>query len=175
MARKQKQPKKPATESPTPRSAEFVLDQDGQPVAVQVNLENWQTMLERLEDLEDLELMEDLLPTLHTPPREAGALRWKNVRAREVNWENQTERGDDESIRQAIDALAREHRPAQSRLLDLRGMEGPPGVEIRRLRVGQSRVIYALHEAENWIQVLKIRHRPPYDQQDLAAMSAAVG
>ncbi|NJN66116.1 MAG: hypothetical protein HC884_05070 [Chloroflexaceae bacterium] len=177
MTRKQKHPKQPApeVERPLPQSAEFVLDQEGQPVAVQIHLENWQALLRRLEDLEDLELVEALLPTLRTHPQEAGSLRWKNVRSREVNWEKEQEKGDDEMVRQAIDALAWEHRPPQSRLLDVRGVEMPPGVEVRRLRVGQSRIVYAIHEAENWIQVLKIRHRPPYDQQDLEAMAAVGG
>ncbi len=77
-------------------------------------------------------------------------------------------------IKRAISSLADEPRPHISRALDVTGLDVPPGVEFRRLRLKQWRVIYALHEEESWIWVLGIRRRPPYDYQDLADLAEIV-
>jgi mRNA interferase RelE/StbE len=78
-------------------------------------------------------------------------------------------------LRQAIDAFAVEPRPAASRSLDASALTLPIGVEIRRLRIDRWRVVYAVHEAEQWVWVLAIRRRPPYDYEDLADLVARIG
>jgi len=47
------------------------------------------------------------------------------------------------------------------------GLDAPPNVEIRRIRLENWRIIYAFNEEVNWVWVLGIRQRPPYDYEDL--------
>lgn len=65
------------------------------------------------------------------------------------------------SIIIAIDELEIDSRPENSKLLTIEGETR----EIRRLRLGKWRVIYAIVE-ENPV-ILGIRKRPPYNYQDL--------
>lgn len=58
-------------------------------------------------------------------------------------------------------------RPANSRPLANPSLTLPSGVEIRRVRLEQWRIIYAVHDAEAWVWVLAIYRRPPYDYADL--------
>lgn len=37
----------------------------------------------------------------------------------------------------------------------------------KRLRLGNRRIVYAVHDAEQWVWVWAIRKRPPYDYEDL--------
>jgi len=64
----------------------------------------------------------------------------------------------------ALDQLEQDSRPSTSRALDLPDETR----EVRRLQVGQWRIIYL------WIEeqplVLAIRRRPPYDHDDLASL-----
>jgi mRNA interferase RelE/StbE len=73
-------------------------------------------------------------------------------------------------IRRAIDGLAQHPRPHDSRALDTTGLDVPAGVEIRRIRMGQWRLIYAVSDVEKWVWVWGVRKRPPYDYDDLAEM-----
>jgi mRNA interferase RelE/StbE len=73
-------------------------------------------------------------------------------------------------IRQAIDALAHEPRPARSRLLDTTGLDIPAGIEIWRLRLESWRVVYAISDDERWVWILGLHRRPPYDYADLPAV-----
>ena len=41
------------------------------------------------------------------------------------------------------------------------------GVELRRIRLEQWRIIYAINDDERWVWVLAIRRRRPYDYTDL--------
>jgi mRNA-degrading endonuclease RelE of RelBE toxin-antitoxin system len=68
--------------------------------------------------------------------------------------------------RRAVSALAEDPRPAKSKALDV------PGVpcEVRRLRFDRWRVVYAVTEAEQVVDVLAVRKRPPYDYGDLATL-----
>lgn len=78
-------------------------------------------------------------------------------------------------IRQAIQALARNPRPSRSQTLDLPpevATRCPAGVELRRLRLGQWRVIYAIDDEWETITIVAIRRRPPYQYQDLAELIA---
>lgn len=70
-------------------------------------------------------------------------------------------------IRRAIAELAHETRPDNSDELDVADLSLPAGVEIRRIRLERWRLIYAVHDTEQWVWVLGLYRRPPYDYQDL--------
>lgn len=61
----------------------------------------------------------------------------------------------------AIDDLARNSRPSNSKRLTLQNEER----EIRRLRLGKWRILYLILQGRAII--LGIRKRPPYDYQDI--------
>lgn len=69
-------------------------------------------------------------------------------------------------VRRAIQQLADDPRPAQSR--ELRGS----GVvqEARRLRLDKWRIVYTVNDTDNLVDVLTVRQRPPYDYGDLAEL-----
>jgi mRNA-degrading endonuclease RelE of RelBE toxin-antitoxin system len=73
-------------------------------------------------------------------------------------------------VKRAIEALVNEPRPHNSRGLDVTGLDVPPGVEFRRVRLEQWRIVYALNPAEGWVWVLSIQRRPPYDYEDLSEL-----
>ena len=63
------------------QSVRFVVDQDGQPAAVQMDIVDWESLLEWLEDVEDREAVKAALPKLHAGPHKSGALRWDDIQA----------------------------------------------------------------------------------------------
>jgi len=69
-------------------------------------------------------------------------------------------------VRRAVDALADDPRPAQSKRLEARGV----GQEARRIRLGDWRILYAIVEGDKLVGVVGVRKRPPYDYGDLAAL-----
>jgi len=69
-------------------------------------------------------------------------------------------------VKRAIRALADNPRPSGSKDLDVTDLEQ----EIRRLKLEKWRVIYAITEADNAIDVLAVRKRPPYDYGDLETL-----
>jgi mRNA interferase RelE/StbE len=69
-------------------------------------------------------------------------------------------------VRKAVDALADEPRPPKSKALELPGSE----MEIRRLRLERWRIVYAVTEASETVDVLAVRKRPPYDYGDLESL-----
>jgi mRNA-degrading endonuclease RelE of RelBE toxin-antitoxin system len=69
-------------------------------------------------------------------------------------------------LKRAVDDLSLEPRPARTKLLEA----DPPTLELRRLRLANWRVIYAVNEELKQVQVLAIRQRPPYDYDDLAQL-----
>lgn len=69
-------------------------------------------------------------------------------------------------IRRAIQALADNPRPANSKELDVRGL----AQDVRRLRLDKWRVVYAISEVDSIVDVLAVRRRPPYDYGDLDAL-----
>ncbi len=69
-------------------------------------------------------------------------------------------------VKRAIRALADNPRPSGSKKLDLADLQH----EILRLRLDKWRVIYAITEADNAVDVLAVRKRPPYDYGDLETL-----
>jgi mRNA interferase RelE/StbE len=69
-------------------------------------------------------------------------------------------------VRNAVGAFAENPRPAKSKALEA------PGVlsEVRRLRLDRWRIVYAITEAAEAVDVLAVRKRPPYDYGDLTAL-----
>ena len=70
-------------------------------------------------------------------------------------------------VRRAIRDLPSNPRPAQSRALDIPAELQVEGVEARRLRMDQWRVIYVIDQDLELISVLAVRRRPPYNYDDL--------
>jgi mRNA interferase RelE/StbE len=86
-------------------------------------------------------------------------------------------------VRRAIAALADDPRPAESKALVRPIQEGTidaqgttasakdppldPVHELRRIRLDRWRIVYAITEADQAIDVLTVRKRPPYDYGDL--------
>lgn len=75
-------------------------------------------------------------------------------------------------LKRTIDGLIDDPRPPRSRTLDVTGLDVPPGVELRRVRIERWRIVYAVNDDEGWIWVLGIRRRPPYDYEDLEPLIA---
>jgi mRNA interferase RelE/StbE len=65
--------------------------------------------------------------------------------------------------KRAIDSLADNPRPVRSKALEM----GDLGVEARRLRLDQWRIVYTISEADKIVDILAARRRPPYDYGDL--------
>ena len=63
------------------KSVQVVVDQDGRPAAVQINIKAWEALLDWLEDIEDRALVRAMIPRLRSGPEKAKALRWKDIRA----------------------------------------------------------------------------------------------
>lgn len=74
-------------------------------------------------------------------------------------------------VKGTIDELENNPHPAGSKKL-----ETPKdiAVELWRIQLDKWRIVYALTEAENAIDVLAVRKRPPYDYGDLEALLAEV-
>jgi mRNA interferase RelE/StbE len=69
-------------------------------------------------------------------------------------------------VRKAVDALADDPRPAKSKALDIPDLP----IEIRRLRVDRWRIVYAVTDSGETVDVLAVRKRPPYDYGDLESL-----
>lgn len=69
-------------------------------------------------------------------------------------------------IRRLIDALPNEPIPQRSKELRITA----DGVVLYRLRLDRWRLIYAIDQNLQLIQVLAIRKRPPYNYDDLDAL-----
>jgi hypothetical protein len=61
------------------KSAQFVVGQDGKPLAVQLNIQVWEALLDWLAELEDRALIKAILPQLRKGPQASKALNWKEV------------------------------------------------------------------------------------------------
>jgi mRNA interferase RelE/StbE len=93
-------------------------------------------------------------------------------------------------VRRAIAALADEPRPTESKALvhpiqeDAANSQAlaarhadeslEPTRELRRIRLDRWRIVYAITEADQAIDVLTVRKRPPYDYGDLERLLAAI-
>ena len=69
-------------------------------------------------------------------------------------------------IKRTIDALADNPIPPNSKKLDTPDLE----YNLHRIRLDKWRIVYAIHEADEAVDVLAIRKRPPYDYGDLAQL-----
>ncbi len=69
-------------------------------------------------------------------------------------------------VKRAVRALADNPRPAGSKELDVPELAH----EVRRLKLDKWRVVYAIAESDEAIDVLAVRRRPPYDYGDLAVL-----
>jgi len=70
-------------------------------------------------------------------------------------------------VKRAIDELEDDPHPPGSRKLE--APEDIPG-ELWRIRLENWRIVYAISEADNVIDVLAVRRRPPYDYGDLETL-----
>jgi hypothetical protein len=61
------------------QSVRFVVDEKGQPSAVQLDIDAWESLLDWLEDVEDRAAVRDILPRLRKGPS-VGALNWDDVK-----------------------------------------------------------------------------------------------
>ncbi len=77
-------------------------------------------------------------------------------------------------IRRAVKSLSNESRPHRSRELDVPTEVLLPGLEARRIRLDQWRVVYVIDEEWDTVTVVAVRKRPPYDYNDLAELLADV-
>ena len=69
-------------------------------------------------------------------------------------------------VRKAVGAFAENPRPAKSKALEVPGLHS----EIRRLWLDRWRIVYAITEADEAVDVLAVRKRPPYDYGDLESL-----
>jgi mRNA interferase RelE/StbE len=69
-------------------------------------------------------------------------------------------------VRKAVDAFADEPRPPKSKILDVPDIQA----EVRRLRLNRWRIVYAISESDELVDVLAVRKRPPYDYSDLETL-----
>jgi hypothetical protein len=63
------------------KSVQFVIGQDGRPMAVQMGIDTWNSLLDWLEDNEDRAIVKAAIPSLRSGPTQAGALQWEDIRA----------------------------------------------------------------------------------------------
>jgi mRNA interferase RelE/StbE len=69
-------------------------------------------------------------------------------------------------VRKVVGVLAENPRPPKSKALEVPGLIS----EVRRLRLDRWRIVYAITEADQAVDVLAVRKRPPYDYGDLATL-----
>jgi mRNA interferase RelE/StbE len=69
-------------------------------------------------------------------------------------------------VRKAISAFAENPRPTKSQALAVAGVR----TEVRRLRLDRWRIVYAITEADEAVDGLAVRKRPPYDYGDLESL-----
>jgi hypothetical protein len=75
-------------------------------------------------------------------------------------------------LKKQISSFTSQPRPSISRPLDVEGLEVPARVEIRRARLENWRMIYAVNDLDEWVWVLAICQRPPYNYDDLAELAS---
>ncbi len=77
-------------------------------------------------------------------------------------------------LRRNIDNLASAPRPPTSKALMMPRQveeEAPWPYELRRLRIDRWRIVYAITDDNNVIDVLTVQKRPPYDYGDLSDLT----
>ena len=76
-----------------------------------------------------------------------------------------------QQVKRIIDDLSQEPRPSASRALTLPATMSKDW-EVRRIRLEDWRVVYAVSDVWREVSVLTIQKRPPYDYEDLDALLA---
>jgi mRNA interferase RelE/StbE len=74
-------------------------------------------------------------------------------------------------VRRAVKSLAEEPRPRSSKRLITAEVKR----EFRRLRLDKWRIVYAIIEDDQAVDVLAVRKRPPYDYSDLTTFLQTIG
>jgi mRNA interferase RelE/StbE len=74
-------------------------------------------------------------------------------------------------LKRVMLALGTDPRPSGSKELDW----PPEHFELRRLKLGNWRIVYAVDDSAGWVWVLAVRKRPPYDYGDMSALLQRVG
>ncbi len=69
-------------------------------------------------------------------------------------------------VRKTIRDFADNPRLSDSKMLEVPNFEA----ELRRLRLDNWRIVYAITEADKIVDVLTVRKRPPYDYEDLETL-----
>jgi mRNA interferase RelE/StbE len=69
-------------------------------------------------------------------------------------------------LKRAMLDLTEDPRPSNSRVLDW-PLEN---FEPRRLKIDKWRIVYAVDDAAQWVWILAVRKRPPYDYGDLTEL-----
>ena len=86
-------------------------------------------------------------------------------------------------VRRAITELADQPRPADSKALvypiqeevrDEEDQSQEPAHELRRVRLDRWRIVYAITESDQTIDILTVRKRPPYDYGDLERLLSEI-
>lgn len=78
-------------------------------------------------------------------------------------------------VRRAIDDLATTPRPPDSKALtppdgETDAAADPLMYELRRIRMDRWRIVYAVTETDQIVDVLTVQKRPPYDYGDLGEL-----
>ena len=79
-------------------------------------------------------------------------------------------------VKKSIDSFVTSPRIARSQELDTDGLDilQDKEIEVRRLRIDNWRIVYAITESEQYIDVLTVRKRPPYDYANLAELLSEI-
>jgi hypothetical protein len=62
------------------RSVQYVVDKQGKPAAVQMDIAAWEQLLNWIEEMEDRAMIREELPRLRAGPYASGGLPWRQVR-----------------------------------------------------------------------------------------------
>jgi len=62
------------------QAVHYVVDKDGRPSAVQISIETWETILDKLEDIEDVEFIKSNLRQIREGPAKKQALAWDDIK-----------------------------------------------------------------------------------------------
>jgi len=73
-------------------------------------------------------------------------------------------------VKRAIDAFAENPCPSAGKALKLSDVD----YDLWRLRLDKWRIVYAITEVDNTVDVLAVRKRPPYDYGDLEKLLADI-
>lgn len=64
----------------TNQAVQYLVDKDGRPSAVQISIETWESILDKLEDLKDMDFLKNNIHRLREGPAKGQALAWDDVK-----------------------------------------------------------------------------------------------